>query len=173
VVGPGVSAPDDIPRGHGGRSINRATGAGSGPARRPGAGDGDAPPPPTATILVVDDDDAVRHFVAQVLANAGYSVVEAAGGREAVRTVFESASGPDLLLTDIQMPDLDGEQLATVVRESRPECAVIFMSGDAGNLWRVGHASRPGPLLLAKPFGRPELLETVAAALKLAEGRPH
>jgi len=119
---------------------------------------------------VVDDDEAVRHFVAHVLSDAGYAVMEAGGGREAVRLLFEGPGRLDLLLTDIQMPDLDGEQLATVVREARPDCAVVFMSGDAGNLWRVGHATQPGPLLLAKPFGRPELLDTVAAALGVGDG---
>src|SRR5207249_2817661 len=117
----------------------------------------------------VDDDEAVRQFVAHALSDAGYRVMEAAGGREGIQAVFESSGGPDLLLTDIQMPDLDGEQLASLVRGARPDCRVIFMSGDAGNLWRVGHASVPAPLLLAKPFGQPELLDTVASALGRVE----
>jgi two-component system cell cycle sensor histidine kinase/response regulator CckA len=160
-------------------TIDIADGAGIAPARRPAGGDEDPPQPGAATILVVDDDEAVRRWVVRVLSDAGYTVLEAAGGREGIQAVFGSSGGPDLLLTDIQMPEIDGEQLAGIVHEARPGCAVVFMSGDAGNLWRVGHSSQPAPLLLAKPFGRPELLETVAAALQrdkrlrdgLTEGR--
>jgi len=158
-----------VPLGHGGRTIDINRGAGFA-ARRPESSGEDAPGP-SATILVVDDDEAVRRWIARVLSDAGYHVLEAAGGREGIQAVFAASQGPDLLLTDIQMPDVDGEQLAGLVRDARPDCAVVFMSGDAGNLWRVGHTAQPAPRLLAKPFGRPELLDTVGAALRGEGGR--
>jgi len=115
-------------------------------------------------VLVVDDDRAIRHLAARVLSDAGYEVLEAAGGREAVAIVLGSVRPIGLLLTDIQMPDVDGRQLAAIVRESRTDCAVVFMTGDRD---MSGRADKPlpGPPVVFKPFAVAELLGTIETAL--------
>jgi DNA-binding response OmpR family regulator len=114
--------------------------------------------------LVVDDDAAIRHLAARVLSDAGYEVLEAAGGREAVAIVLASVRPIGLLLTDIQMPDVDGKRLAAIVRESRADCAVVFMTGDR-EVPAGAELPLPGPPIVFKPFAVAELLGTIETAL--------
>jgi DNA-binding NtrC family response regulator len=138
-------------------------GAGSRPAQPHAASDGDDLPSRTV-VLVVDDDAAIRHLAARVLSDAGYEVLEAAGGREAMAIMFGSARPIGVLLTDIQMPDVDGRRLAAIVRESRADCAVVFMTGDRDVSGRPD-MSLPGPPVVFKPFAVAELLGTIETAL--------
>jgi CheY-like chemotaxis protein len=91
----------------------------------------DSDPPPFAgaptRILLVDDDDAVRSTLRKVLERAGYEVEEAATGTEAV-AAFD-AQCPDVLLSDLVLPAPNGQQLASLCRDSCPDTVLIFMSG--------------------------------------------
>ena len=109
------------------------------------------------TILAVDDDRALVDLIAEALSGAGYRVLTAAGGWDAIR-VYESAGGRvDLLLTDVIMPDLTGPVLAERLRQRQPDLRVLFVSGfhDADLVQRF--VTQRGFHLLPKPF-RPEAL---------------
>ena len=110
-------------------------------------------------ILIVDDEPAVREAVAMVLADEGYTVLLAPDGRTALKMI---AAAPDLLITDLMMPELDGWGLLDHVRERYPALPVILMSAIDLTRWR----GRSLPALdhtvfLSKPFDLETLLATV------------
>lgn len=79
-------------------------------------------------MLIVDDEPIVRLVVSRMLADAGYRVLSAMSGAEALRTL-ETAGPVHLLLTDLRMPEMTGVQLATQVRHLRPDARVLLMAG--------------------------------------------
>ncbi len=79
------------------------------------------------TVLVVDDDATVRHLIAGVLTRVGYHVLEADGAQEALRVEQTSPGAIDLLLTDLSMPEVNGRQLAELIK-ARRSLKVLFMS---------------------------------------------
>ena len=81
-----------------------------------------------ATVLVVDDDVHIRQILSRALAYYGYRVTTAESGRAAIAAMEREM--PDVLLTDIVMPDGDGIEIIRRVNESHPGLAVIGMSGD-------------------------------------------
>lgn len=117
------------------------------------------------SVLVVEDDAVVRSFVADVLRNAGYLVVDTDGGESALERVGDGSDCPDLLLTDIVMPGMNGRELYEAVSQRCPDLPVLFMSGYAMNvLDREGLPER-GVGYLQKPFSVGELLEEVSALM--------
>jgi len=117
-------------------------------------------------VLVVDDDNMVRELVTQVLADAGYRTI-AAGDAIAAITVLRGGVMPDLLLTDVGLPGLNGRQLADAARELRPAQKVLFMTGYAANaVVGGGEALDPGMSILMKPFEVGELTAKVAEMLE-------
>ena len=85
-----------------------------------------------ARILVVDDDQVVRLFLRAVLERQGHSVVEAENGDEGLR--YYRAAPADLVITDIQMPVMDGLQMIQELRSAFPTAKIIAISGDRGRL---------------------------------------
>jgi PAS domain S-box-containing protein len=117
------------------------------------------------TILVVEDDDAVRGLVAASLKRAGYTVLAAASGRDAL-PIIERQPGPiHLLLTDIVLPAMSGQELAEHAQASRPDVRVLFMSGYTANAVVHHGVLEEGVNYLAKPFSPGELLSRVRALL--------
>ena len=100
------------------------------------------------TVLLVDDEPGVRVVARLGLKQAGYVVLEAADGAQAIR-LSEAHPGPiHLLLTDLHLPSLSGEQVAAAVRARYPEVRVILTSGETdAQVDRV-----PGAAFLSKPF---------------------
>ncbi len=110
-------------------------------------------------ILIVDDEPSVRDVMATVLIDAGYSVQTAADGHIALEIIDDAP--PDLIITDVMMPNLDGWALLDHARERNPTLPVILMS--AGD-WIRGRRTTPIPdhaVFLAKPFAIEELLALV------------
>lgn len=119
-----------------------------------------------ARILLIDDEAAVRAGVARFLRSLGYDVLEADGGMEGLRIVKRSRV--DLVITDINMPDVDGIEVILALGADFPGIPVIAMSG--GGLMPkdilLSSAHLLGALTtLSKPFDLAELAEAVGAAL--------
>jgi PAS domain S-box-containing protein len=104
------------------------------------------------TILIVEDDEMVRNFTARVLKGCGYRVLIAEDGGEAVR-VSGAHEGPiHLMLTDVIMPGMSGQELEEKVRTSRPGIKVLYMSGYADNAIVHHGVLDPEKAFLPKPF---------------------
>jgi signal transduction histidine kinase/CheY-like chemotaxis protein len=168
---PGASLAGDAPDGDGGEQ-----------AFRP-----DAPPRGTGTVLLVDDDAMVRRAVARLLAERGYTVIEAGGGAEALALAAGSAPGDAApsaavplraLITDVRMPGMRGPDLAARLRASAPGLRVLLMSGYAADApppldgLDGSGARRAGVSFLAKPFSAADLAAALRALLDGADPPP-
>ena len=112
-------------------------------------------------ILVVDDDSELRNVLSRFLSKAGYPVDTAANGVQA--SALYRADAPDIVLTDIYIPDKDGLETLMELRRDFPAVKVIAMSGGAGNSNILKVASALGACrTLTKPFQPAELLAAVA-----------
>jgi two-component system cell cycle sensor histidine kinase/response regulator CckA len=110
------------------------------------------------TILVVDDEPALRQLIAGALAGAGYRVHQARNGAEAVSVFEKRGTDIDLVITDLQMPYLDGSGLIDTLRERRRTLKVLCISGTRD--------APPGvDAFIPKPFSRDVLLTKVRAVL--------
>jgi two-component system, cell cycle sensor histidine kinase and response regulator CckA len=111
------------------------------------------------TILVADDTPAVLALVVEFLHGTGYNVLQAVDGVEALEVAAQHSGVIDLLLTDIEMPRLDGHGLSRRLSRRRPETRTLFMSG------RLDTGLVQGTPLLAKPFVGEDLLRKVSEVL--------
>jgi CheY-like chemotaxis protein len=118
------------------------------------------------TILVVDDDDQIRGFIKIVLKQAGYFVQSVCNGNEA--SLYLNQSLPDLLITDMSMPQKAGNQLIEEVRINHPAIPIIAVSGaptaQPGIYLKIAK-SLGADFILAKPFSPDKLLQKVKQAL--------
>jgi CheY-like chemotaxis protein len=136
----------------------RAAGSGPAPAIVPATARG------AATILVAEDEPAVRALVEHVLRTAGFTVIAAVDGREALDLAGDLPA-IDLLLTDVMMPRLNGPDLAEALRERRPDQRVLFMSGFTNDVLGERGIISPEVELLTKPFAPDALLARVREML--------
>jgi PAS domain S-box-containing protein len=121
--------------------------------------------PIEGTVLLAEDEPAVRTLVREVLDRAGYQVLEAEDGMDALAVSRAHAGAVDLLVTDVVMPNLGGRELAVRLREERPGLRVLFMSGYASDVRELGELAGSTGDLLRKPFSLKELVKRVEAAL--------
>jgi len=119
-----------------------------------------------ATILVIEDEDAIRDMLKATLAQSGFRVLTANGGKEAL-DLCETASGAvDVLLTDIVMPGTSGTDLAGYLAVRYPKMRVVRMSGFTEAMLGESGLRRDDSLFLQKPFSREQLLTTIRQALE-------
>jgi signal transduction histidine kinase len=122
-------------------------------------------PSGSETVLVVEDEAGVRELACQFLRVKGYHVLEAEGGPEALEVAGQHSGTIHLLLSDMVMPKMSGEELATKLRVARPEVRVAFMSGyskfSRGDLGK----EYPDAPILQKPFSPASVVEIVREAL--------
>jgi two-component system response regulator HydG len=117
-----------------------------------------------AAVLVVEDDDAMRLLLEEELAEAGYRVRTAAGGHEALAAL--QSDPPDLVVSDLVMPAMRGDELLLEVRARRPEVPVILITAH-GSIESAVSAVKAGAYhYVVKPFPMQQLLTTVANALR-------
>lgn len=116
-------------------------------------------------VLVVDDEPDVREVTAAILAHQGYRVLSAVDGAEAVTLLAPRSNEVKLVVTDLQMPHLDGASLASVVQRLNPEIRIVIMSG-MHNAHTSEAVQRSAGVFLAKPFKSEELLATVGRLLE-------
>jgi hypothetical protein len=117
------------------------------------------------TILLVEDAEALRVMVREILEGAGYTVVECTGAQEAISRMASEAGRPRLLLTDVIMPKMSGPDLARALCAVRPELGVLFMSGYTDEAIEGRGVLNAGALFIQKPFTADALLRKVRAAL--------
>jgi DNA-binding response OmpR family regulator len=110
------------------------------------------------TVLLVDDDPDVRACVGELLRFEGFAILEAADGEDALR-IAETLRPIEVLVTDINMPGIDGLELARRVRALRPAIGVLYMSG--APVHEVAALVLAGTVFLPKPFDADLLLERV------------
>ncbi len=122
-----------------------------------------------ATILLVEDEQALREVTRRILAGAGYEVIVAANGPEALYAAGTHTGPIDLLLSDVIMPQMPGPQLAEQLLTERPSVRVLLMSGFAQPILDSGGHLNDGMTLIEKPFSRSALLSKVAQILDRAE----
>jgi CheY-like chemotaxis protein len=130
------------------------------------------PAPPVAaprsgdeTILLVEDETVVRHLVAEILENNGYTVMQAGDGPSALELLRRHSGKLDLLVTDVVMPGMSGPEVAQAVTSMRPGTQVLYTSGYTDSA--IGHHGvlEPGIAFLQKPFSADDLTRKVRTLL--------
>jgi CheY-like chemotaxis protein len=116
------------------------------------------------TILLVDDDPSIRRGAARILRLQGYNVLEACDGFEALRVAHEYEGSIDLLLTDIVMPQMRGDELAARMRTSFPCTKVLLASANAYP--RDLGDDMDDVAFLTKPFGIDSLTSKVREVME-------
>jgi CheY-like chemotaxis protein len=122
-------------------------------------------PSEDATVLVVEDEAGVRSFAGQVLAQAGYQVLQAADGEEALAIASAPGARISVLLTDVVMPGINGRVLSERLRALHPGLAVLYMSGYTEDMVLRAGVVTDGSNFIQKPFTPESLLARVRAAL--------
>jgi DNA-binding response OmpR family regulator len=119
----------------------------------------------TETILLVEDEEALRQLIRDMLERSAYTVLEAADGPRALEICREHKAPIDLLLTDVVMPKMNGHALARQVAELSPKTKVLFMSGHPQAVIATNGVLEQGADLLLKPFTRDSLTAKVREIL--------
>jgi two-component system cell cycle sensor histidine kinase/response regulator CckA len=125
------------------------------------------------TILVVDDEAPVRALARDILLGAGYRVLEAEDGEQALRVVEEHRGVIHVLLTDIMMPGITGKELANRLAAVRTDTKTIFMSGRASEVVSAAGVLIPVDAFVAKPFTVERLLNKVRERIEYCSPFSH
>src|SRR2546425_2677178 len=104
------------------------------------------------TLLVAEDEQLVRLLARKILEHAGYAVLVASGGPDALRLAGQHRGPIDLLLTDVVMPEMSGRELMHRLAGHRPEMRVLYMSGYADEAVERHGVLDPGTAVIQKPF---------------------
>jgi CheY-like chemotaxis protein len=127
------------------------------------------PPANCFTVLVIDDLLPNRVLLRKILRNAGYAVVEAGDGAEALRLLRDGLAFPDLVVTDIEMPEMDGISFVGELRRLEGAIArvpVIAASGNADDAMRQEALEAGADLFLTKPFDLAALRREIGARIQ-------
>jgi DNA-binding NtrC family response regulator len=112
-------------------------------------------------VLVVDDENLIADSVAAILNRNGYAAISRYSGEEAIQSIHERC--PDIIVSDVVMPDLNGIQLAKAVRSMCPNARIVLFSGNVDTASLLDDASLEGHVfeILAKPVHPLQLLKTL------------
>jgi two-component system OmpR family response regulator len=127
-----------------------------------------APAQRRARLLVVDDEPVILELLAGALRFAGFDVLTAATGAEALRAA--AAGRPDLILLDVMMPGCDGFEVIRRIHDSGPRIPVIFLTARDTPRDRVAGLSLGGDDYITKPFSLDEMLARISAVLRRSTG---
>ncbi|MEO7795275.1 MAG: ATP-binding protein [Thermoanaerobaculia bacterium] len=125
-----------------------------------------APAKGSETILVVEDEASLRALVGRLLRQDGYRVIEAGSGREALQKAVATAEEIHLVISDVDMPGMNGRDFVEALSAVRPGLRVIFVSGYTDDILASHGVLEPGTVLLSKPFTKAALLRNVHEVLK-------
>jgi CheY-like chemotaxis protein len=127
----------------------------------------------SASILLVEDNDNLRILLQRTLEGAGFSVLSASNGAEAVRLCQQHDGAINLTVSDIVMPQLNGLQMTEQIRASRPQMKFLFITGFADEFPELQEVIKDGGDILEKPFLPSELMaktEKILSQENLATG---
>ena len=116
-------------------------------------------------VLIADDEDSMRSLVARAIAMDGHDIVTAQDGAEALDILTREQGAFDLLLTDIQMPIMDGIALALSAARDFPRLTILLMTGFADQRERASNLSAIAHDVITKPFSVADIRTAVADAL--------
>jgi PAS domain S-box-containing protein len=118
------------------------------------------------TILLVEDEEAVRRLARRVLEGLGYRVLEAASGSAALALVDALTGELDLVVTDVIMPGMSGQELSARLRVRRPNLPILYVSGYTDDAILQHGTLLPNTAFLQKPFSPGSLAERIAEILR-------
>ena len=118
-------------------------------------------PPTPSRILIVDDEEPIRKFVDRVLSGAGYQTALAADGVEALQ-VATKLGAFDFLVTDLMMPQMNGQDLARRLLQDQPQLKVLYVTGHSDRLFKNRVMLGENEAFLDKPFSVDGLREALA-----------
>jgi two-component system cell cycle sensor histidine kinase/response regulator CckA len=125
------------------------------------------------TVLVVDDEPLVLSVAARMLTVAGYKALTASSGSDALALCLEEAEPIDVLLTDVNMPNMNGFELARRIVSHKANVPIMFMTGQASeSAYRVLIQSQPGMdghEVIFKPFTSSELTRRIDSLLEKSQ----
>jgi YesN/AraC family two-component response regulator len=116
-----------------------------------------------ADILIIDDDRQMRRLLTRILTGAGHTVRQAANGRAGVELFAQQS--PDMVITDIVMPDMEGIETILSLRRENPTMPIIAISGGSDPVYLRAAASLGATEVLRKPFSAHALLEALERML--------
>jgi two-component system cell cycle response regulator CpdR len=121
-------------------------------------------------VLIADDEESMRSLVARAIAMDGHTIVTAQDGAEALEILTDEQGAFDLLLTDIQMPIMDGIALALAVARDFPDLTILLMTGFADQRERASGLNAIVHDVVTKPFSVADIRTAVADALSAKKG---
>ncbi|MET4389748.1 two-component system cell cycle response regulator CpdR [Bradyrhizobium sp. F1.4.3] len=121
-------------------------------------------------VLIADDEDSMRQLVARAIAMDGHEIVTAQDGAEALEILTREDGAFDLLLTDIQMPVMDGIALALSAARDFPDLTILLMTGYADQRERASNLNALVHDVVTKPFSVADIRTAVADALAAKKG---
>ena len=121
-------------------------------------------------VLIADDEDSMRMLMARAIAMDGHDTVTAQDGAEALEILSREDGAFDLLLTDIQMPVMDGIALALSAARDFPDLTILLMTGFAEQRERASNLSAIAHDVITKPFSVADIRTAVADALASRKG---
>src|SRR3981189_2421529 len=121
-------------------------------------------------ILIADDEDSMRTLVARAIAMEGHDTVTAEDGAEALEILIREQGAFDLLLTDIQMPVMDGIALALTAARDFPDLTLLLMTGFADQREATHGLTAIVSDVITKPFSIADIRAAVAGALAARKG---
>ena len=120
---------------------------------------------PMARVLIADDEDSMRKLVARAITLDGHEAIAAQDGAEALEILVREEGGFDLLLTDLQMPVMDGIALALSAARDFPQMTILLMTGFAEQRERAPNLDAIVHDVITKPFSVADIRTAVADAL--------
>lgn len=121
------------------------------------------------TVLIAEDEGSIRDFITVNLKAAGYCVLEAVNGKNAVETFEKNSDSIDIVLIDIMMPVLDGFEVCKKIREKSPETGIIFLSAKTQEKDKINGLTLGADDYITKPFSTTELLARIDSLYRRIE----
>lgn len=121
--------------------------------------------PARGTILLVEDEEGVRAVLSELLGGLGYTVLPAGNGVEAVGIASSHAGGIDLVVTDMVMPEMSGQELGRTLAQKWPDLRILYMSAFASNIYSPSALANALADFISKPFDLEVFLTKVRALM--------